>query len=85
MKEFINFNGKILEKSNFSLELSNRAFRFGDSIFETIRAFDGKIIFIDQHYNRLIRTIEIIRINIPEYFTKDYLNSEILKLVNYKQ
>ena len=82
MKEFINFNGKILEKDNFSLELSNRAFRFGDSIFETIRVFDSKIIFIDDHYSRLVKSLEIVRINIPDFFTKEYLNSEILNLVD---
>ena len=85
MKELINFNGEVLEKDKFSLELSNRAFRFGDSIFETIRVFDGKVIFIDQHYSRLKKTLEIVRISIPEYFTKEYLNSEILKVINSNQ
>lgn len=85
MKEFINFNGEILEKDKFSLELSNRAFRFGDSIFETIRVFDGKVIFIDDHYSRLISTLEIVKMSITDSFTKEYLNSEILKLINSHQ
>ena len=85
MKEFINFNGDILDKNNFSLELSNRAFRFGDSIFETIRVFDGKVIFADKHYSRLIKTLEIVKISIPKYFTKEYLNSEIIKLINFNK
>ena len=82
MKKFINFNGEILEKNSFSLELSNRAFRFGDSIFETIRVFDGKIIFIEEHYSRLVNSLEILRISIPKFFTKEYLNLEILNLVS---
>ena len=81
MKKHINYNGEILEKINFSLELSNRAFRFGDSIFETIRVFDGKIVFIEEHYSRLVKSLEIIRISIPDFFTKEYLNSEILNLI----
>ena len=83
MKEFVNFNGDILEKDNFSLELSNRAFRFGDSIFETIRVFDGRIIFIEEHYSRLVKSLGIVKIHVPDFFTKEYLNSEILNLVNY--
>ncbi len=82
MTEYINFNGEIIEKDNFCLELSNRAFRFGDSIFETIRVFDGEVIFIDDHYSRLISSLKIVKINIPDYFTKDYLNSEIIKLLD---
>ena len=85
MKEFVNFNGEIIEKDNFSLELSNRAFRFGDSIFETIRVFDGKIIFIDNHYSRLVSTLKIVKMSIPDSFSKEYLNSEILKLINSHQ
>ena len=82
MIEYINFNGEIIEKDNFCLELSNRAFRFGDSIFETIRVFDGEVIFIDDHYSRLISSLKIVKINIPDYFTKDYLNSEIINLLD---
>jgi len=82
MTEYINFNGEIIEKDNFCLELSNRAFRFGDSIFETIRVFDGEVIFIDDHYSRLISSLKIVKINIPDSFTKDYLNSEIIKLLD---
>ena len=85
MKEFINFNGEIIEKEKFSLELSNRAFRFGDSIFETIRVFDGKIIFLNQHFSRLKSTLNIVKMSIPEYFTKEYLKSEILKLIESHQ
>ncbi len=81
MKEFINFNGEITEKNKFSLKLSNRAFRFGDSIFETIKIFNGKIIFLDEHYNRLIETISIVKMNLPEHFTKDFFSSQILNLL----
>jgi len=82
MKEFINFNGEILDKKDFSLDLSNRAFRFGDSIFETIRVFNGVVVFIDDHYSRLKSTLEIVKIRLPEYFTKEYLHSEIIKTLH---
>lgn len=81
MDEYINFNGEVFEKDEFSLKLSNRAFRFGDSIFETIRVFDGKIIFIDHHFSRLINSLNIVKISIPKYFTKDFFSSEIIKLI----
>lgn len=81
MEEFINFNGDILEKNKFSLELSNRAFRFGDSIFETIRVFNGQVIFIDNHFERLIKSLELVRMSIPEYFTKEYFKSQISNLI----
>ena len=80
MEEFVNFNGELLEKDGFSLGLSNRAFRFGDSIFETIRIFDGNIIFLENHYSRLIYSLGILRISIPEFFTEKYFETEILKL-----
>jgi branched-chain amino acid aminotransferase len=80
--ELVNFNGELIGREVFSLDLTNRAFRFGDSIFETIRVFDGKIIFLDQHYSRLIFSLGVMKIDIPKYFTKKYFSSELQRLVN---
>lgn len=76
----INFNGNIVEESN---QLSNnRGFLFGDAVFETLRLISNKIIFWEDHYFRLMASMRILRFDIPEYFTPDFLKKEILKLNN---
>lgn len=74
----INFNGIITDQSDQIKD--NRAFLYGDSVFETLRIIDNKIVFWEDHYFRLMSSMRIIRLNIPDDYTPDYLEENILKL-----
>ena len=77
----INFNGNIVNESD---QLSkNRGFLFGDAVFESFRLISGTIIFWEDHYFRLMASMRILRFDIPENFTADFLKNETLKL-NYQ-
>lgn len=76
----INFNGT-LQDSDFQLTVSNRSFRYGDGVFETLKVVNGKILFFEDHYFRLMASMRIIRMQIPMSFTLEFLEKEILKLV----
>ncbi len=77
----INHNGKIISKTDISLE-QNRAFLYGDAIFETLKTLDGKVLFGEDHYFRLMASLRIIRMDIPTFFTQEYLEEQILALIN---
>ena len=68
----INFNGQLTEQS-YQIE-NNRGFFYGDSVFESIRIIDGKICFWEDHYFRLISSMRILRIDIPDHFTPDFFD-----------
>jgi len=74
----INFNGNLVTASNENIE-NNRGFLYGDAVFETIKVLDNKILFLEDHYFRLMSSMRIIRMEIPMDFTLEYLESEILK------
>jgi branched-chain amino acid aminotransferase len=76
----INYNGSILDTSNFSIE-NNRGFLFGDAIFETIKVNGTKILFLEEHYLRLMASMRICRMEIPMNFTMEFMEEEILKLM----
>ena len=76
----INFNGKLTEQSH-QIE-NNRGFLYGDSVFESIRIIEGKICFWEDHYFRLISSMRICRIDIPDHFTPDFLEKNIMNLHN---
>ena len=76
----INFNGQLTEQS-YQIE-NNRGFFYGDSVFESIRIIDGKICFWEDHYFRLISSMRILRIDIPNHFTPDFFESNIMSLHN---
>ncbi|TXG35795.1 aminotransferase class IV [Seonamhaeicola maritimus] len=74
----INFNGNILD-NNKVLSIENRGFAYGDALFETIKVSHGKILFLEDHYFRLMASMRIMRMEIPMSFTMEYIEEQILK------
>jgi len=46
---YINFNGEILPADTRLLTIANRAFRYGDGLFESMRLMKGKLKFPELH------------------------------------
>lgn len=76
----INFNG-IYTDSDQQISVLNRSFLYGDGVFETLKIKDGKILFFEDHYFRLLASLRIVRMQIPMTFTYEYLESQIIGLV----
>lgn len=77
----VNFNGELLFEKNVKISTSNRALKYGDAIFETIKASNNKIIFWEDHYFRLMASMRMLRMKIPMKFTLEFLEQEILKTI----
>ncbi|HLA54492.1 MAG TPA: aminotransferase class IV [Flavobacterium sp.] len=75
----INFNGEILPADANGLA-NNRAFLYGDGVFETVKIIDGKILFSEDHYFRLMSSMRVVRMEIPMDFTLEYFEEQILML-----
>lgn len=75
----INYNGNIVTQSALQPE-QNRAFLYGDSIFDTVKVLNGKVLFAEDHYFRLMASLRIARMDIAMDFTLDYMENEIVKL-----
>ena len=76
----INYNGQLVT-SDTLLSNSNRAFLYGDGVFETLKIVNNKILFFEEHYFRLMASMRIIRMQIPSNFTLEFLEEEVLNLV----
>lgn len=63
--QYINHNGKILPADQPSISHSNRAFRYGDAVFETIRIANGKPLFLQDHVTRLISGLRVMKMQVP--------------------
>ena len=79
----INFNGTI-GSNQADLLTQNRAFLYGDAVFETVRIVNSKILFLEDHYFRLMSSMRVIRMEIPMNFTMEYLEEQILALATAK-
>lgn len=78
----INFNGNIAQEENVLTQ--NRAFLYGDGVFETVKIINNKILFLEDHYFRLMASMRVVRMEIPMNFTMEYFEEQILNLVQQK-
>ena len=62
------------------LSVENRAFRYGDGLFETLRVIKGHIPFLQEHYRRLVTGLELLQIVTPDTFSIDFFEQQILSL-----
>lgn len=79
----INFNGTIVSLDS-NLLVQNRAFLYGDAVFETVKIIDAKILFLEDHYFRLMSSMRVVRMEIPMDFTMEYFEKQIIDLAKAK-
>lgn len=78
----LNYNGSIVAFDDVNITPDNRAYKYGDSVFETIKVINGKLVFWEDHYFRLMASMRMLRMKIPMNFTLEYLEEEILKTIS---
>lgn len=82
MADYINLNGAYYDINTPVLHAGNRAFCYGDGLFETIRVIDGKPCFLNLHFERLTEGMRFLKMNIPLNFSATYLEKEITSLLD---
>ncbi|HEX8575113.1 MAG TPA: aminotransferase class IV [Flavobacterium sp.] len=75
----LNFNGILHDHTEDSLH-NNRAFLYGDGVFDTLKIVNDTILFLEDHYFRLMASMRIVRMEIPMNFTIEFFEKEILNL-----
>jgi branched-chain amino acid aminotransferase len=73
-------NGKFLLSDEPVLPSSNRSYRYGDGLFETIRVRDGKILLAGYHFERLFNSFSILKFTIASEFTAEHFIANIAEL-----
>jgi len=59
----------------------NRAFRYGDSLFETMFAYGPKIHMLDAHIERLKKGMTAMGMKVPLWFDADFIEDKIVRLL----
>ena len=81
----LNYNGNLVAFDDVKITPNNRAFKYGDSVFETIKVVHGKLVFWEEHYFRLMASMRMLRMKIPMNFTLEFLEEQILKTVSVNE
>ncbi|MGJ9459266.1 D-amino-acid transaminase [Oceanobacillus sp. CF4.6] len=70
---------KFTHKDNLKYPFEERGLQFGDGIYEVIRIYHGTYYLLEAHVDRLFRSAEAIKIQLP--FNKEEVTSQLLELL----
>src|SRR5215510_4781548 len=65
MSTRINVNGVITSPEEAKIPVLDHAFLFGDSIYETLRTYNGKVFLFSRHFARLEHSANGIDLQLP--------------------
>jgi branched-subunit amino acid aminotransferase/4-amino-4-deoxychorismate lyase len=82
LENFIIHNGNLIDVSKSGLSPENRAFLFGDGIFESIKVVNGKPLFVSTHHSRITEALRALRIDDDKHLTAEKLEQDILSLID---
>jgi branched-chain amino acid aminotransferase len=77
------YNGHLISIYEPSIAFNNRAFRYGDALFETIRLCQNKVMFLKDHVNRLKIGMTVLRMNLPAEFNTENVHEFIIQLLKH--
>ncbi len=73
-------NGDLLPREDAKISVFDSGYLVGDGIWEAFRVHNGKMLFVDQHLDRMWQSAKVIGITLP--FTKDDLLAMVQKTLD---
>jgi branched-subunit amino acid aminotransferase/4-amino-4-deoxychorismate lyase len=80
MQQYINHNGRYFDINEPTIKADNRAFCYGDGIFETIRIANKKPQFLKEHVVRLLNGMKVLKLEPDDRFSEAYFEQLIIEL-----
>ncbi|MFO7999658.1 MAG: aminotransferase class IV [Marinilabilia sp.] len=80
-KKYLILNGHFYETGKPLFSPANRAFRYGDGLFETIRCHQTRPLFFDDHYRRLLRGMSVLQIATSAFPSANVLREHFERLI----
>ena len=77
---YVNINGKFITSEKATLHITNKAFRYGDGFFETIRIVNDTIPLWLYHQARILNTLQILNGGFVKTVNNIMLHDLILQL-----
>ena len=58
------FNGTMIPEKEAAVPIADRGFRYGDGLFETMRAYSGRVFRLERHVARLVESASVLGIEL---------------------
>ena len=76
----ISVNGELFPRNEAKISVFDSGYLVGDGVWEAFRVHNGKMIFVEDHFNRLWQSAKVIGLNLP--FSKEELIRQIQHTLN---
>lgn len=83
--DFINYNGEFFPSEHPVITISNRGFRYGDGLFETMRVIKGEVKFADYHADRLQQGMKALKMEGYSQVDARFLADAVKDLIKRNQ
>lgn len=80
-EHFFLYNGRYFHQDEPVINIGNRALRYGDGMFETMRMCEGRIWNLDFHIERLLLGMKTLQFDIPEFFSREFFLRTVNELL----
>lgn len=64
-------NNEYLQAENAKISIFDHGFLYADALYETILVQNGEMRFFSSHMQRMKKSLEVLKISLPEYFSSD--------------
>jgi D-alanine transaminase len=81
--EWILHNEQFVKEEDLILSKEDRAYQFGDGIYEVIRVYEGNLFTAKEHIDRFYESADKIKITVP--YTKDVFHKLLYDLVEMNE
>jgi branched-chain amino acid aminotransferase len=78
---FVFYDDTFIQASNLNITSSNRLFKYGDGLFESIYISAKKPLFIEKHIQRLIAGMAALEILVPPTWNTAYFTTILTELI----
>lgn len=78
---FFVYNNKFYPAGTAVISSGNRSLRYGDGLFETIKAVNGNIINKEYHFERLFNGLDLLQFEVPKSLNAVFFEKKIMELV----
>lgn len=76
------YNGEFFDADKPVIPLNNRAFHYGDGVFESFRVVQGKANFLDVHFSRALNGLNALRIEAPDGLDQERFQQLVQELIS---
>lgn len=83
MDRWVFLNGEFIPSENAHVSIYDHGFLYGDGAFEGIRAYHGKVFKLQQHVDRLYRSLKALWIEMP--YGREQFVANVEKLVEMNE